>query len=100
MSSHVVVVVHPPADAGIERSERARVEEQRSVLAFEPAVERLYLRVVPRPAERIRHPDMVFEQEPGRPGVAGENGVLIVVDDQTLQAHAMSQGRLPGSLPG
>src|SRR3972149_4808661 len=109
MSSHVVVVVHPPADDGIERAERARVEEQRSVLAFpgtarqgrcEPAVERLHLRVVPRPAERIRHPDMVFEQEPARPGVAGENGVLIVVDDQTMQAHAMSQERLPGSLPG
>src|SRR3990172_4094693 len=99
MPSHVVIVVNPRADDGMQRTECVRVEKQRSVLALEPAIERLHLRIVPRPAECIRHPEVVFEQEPGRQGVAGEDGVLIMVNDQGLQAQAMSQERLPGSLP-
>src|SRR3989304_7011969 len=100
MSSLSVVVGHPFRHNGFEFMQCPCIEEQGSVLGLEATVEGLNLRVIAGSVQGIGHPHMLLQQQLGSPAIAGEDRILVVMDNHALQTDVMASQGLSGPSPG
>jgi hypothetical protein len=95
-----VVVTHPRINDPVQSGEGRRIQEQRIPLRLEPAVERFHLRIVLGAPQGIRQSNSILAQQLRRPGVAGEDRILVLVQNHAGTADPEPLQSVPRPLPG